>query len=123
MRKADQWDRDGGSSQLTKLAVDIFEAKPLRCSSYIETPEKCSNSKFGLISIKRKDDESFKWYMRYHQSDEAKNTVRVAALKKIKDTYTYDGMVFPADNTRIEAFEELHKVRIFIYEIDEEGKV
>ena len=32
-------------------------------------------------------------------------------------------MVFPADYTSTEAFEELNKVCVFTYEVDEEGKV
>ena len=54
---------------------------------------------------------------------QSKNTDRVSALKKINDKYNYGGMVFPADYTSIEAFEELSQVCIFIYEIDEEGKL
>ena len=54
---------------------------------------------------------------------QSKTTDRVSVLKKIVDKYTFDGMVFPADYTIIEAFEELNNVCIFIYEIDEEDKL
>ena len=47
----------------------------------------------------------------------------VSALKKVTDKYNYDGMVFPADYTSIEASEQLNHVFIFIYEIDEVGKL
>ena len=53
----------------------------------------------------------------------SKNTDSAWTLKKTKDKYNYDGTVFPSDYTSIEAFEELNKVCIFIYEIDEEGKL
>jgi hypothetical protein len=52
----------------TKLAIDIFETKPLRASSYIPTPERFSNAKCGLINIHNTDQECFRWCMRYHQS-------------------------------------------------------
>ncbi|MFM7978775.1 MAG: hypothetical protein ACKPKO_05615, partial [Candidatus Fonsibacter sp.] len=48
---------------------------------------------------------------------------RVSALKKIKDKYKYDGMVFPADYTSIETFEDLNKVCIFVYELDEVSNI
>ena len=41
------------------LFIDIFETKPLRGSSYIETPEQFKNSKCGLINIKHDDMECF----------------------------------------------------------------
>ena len=34
-----------------KLAVDIFETKPVRGHSFIPTPEKYSYAKYGIISI------------------------------------------------------------------------
>ncbi|MFM7984580.1 MAG: hypothetical protein ACKPKO_35160, partial [Candidatus Fonsibacter sp.] len=34
---------------IDKLAIDVFETKPIRASSYIPTPAKYSHSKCGLI--------------------------------------------------------------------------
>ena len=42
---------------IDKLAIDIFETKPLRGSSYIETPEKYSNAKCARINSKNEDEE------------------------------------------------------------------
>ena len=105
------------------MAIGIFDTKPLHGSSYIATPEKYSNSKCGLINIKNEDEECFKWCMKYHQSDKAKHAECVSALKKIKDKHNHDGMVFPTDYRSIEAFEELNKLCIYIYEVGEEGKL
>ena len=58
------------------LFIDIFETKPLRASSYIETPEQFKNVKCGFINIQNDDMECFKWCMRYHQTE-----------KKVKDKY------------------------------------
>jgi hypothetical protein len=58
----------GGSGwqvkKYTKLAIDIFETKPLRASSYIPTPERYSNPKCGLINIHNTDQECFRWCMK-----------------------------------------------------------
>ena len=69
------------------LFVDIFETKPLRGSSYIETPEQFSNSKCGLINIQNDDLECFKWCMRYHQTEKKKNAQNISALRKVVDKY------------------------------------
>ena len=126
----DQKDAEGKSMgfgwtivSIEKLAIDTFETKPLRGSSYIETPEKYSNSRCGLINIRNEDEECFRWCMLYHQSDKSKNSDRVSALKKITDKYNYDGIVFLVHYASIETFEELNKVCIFVYELDEESKI
>ncbi|MFM7988362.1 MAG: hypothetical protein ACKPKO_54525, partial [Candidatus Fonsibacter sp.] len=81
---------------IDKLAIDVFETKPIRASSYIPTPAKYSHSKCGLINIKNTtDDECFKWCMLYHQSDKGNNDTRLSALKKINDKYSYDDISFP----------------------------
>ncbi|MFM7988997.1 MAG: hypothetical protein ACKPKO_57760, partial [Candidatus Fonsibacter sp.] len=66
---------------IDKLAIDVFETKPIRASSYIPTPAKYSNPKCGLINIHKEDDECFKWCMLYHQSDKGKHDTRLSALK------------------------------------------
>ncbi|MFM7986828.1 MAG: hypothetical protein ACKPKO_46695 [Candidatus Fonsibacter sp.] len=38
---------------IDKLAIDAFETKPIRASSYIPTPAKYSHSKCGLVNIKK----------------------------------------------------------------------
>ena len=61
---------------LDKFVIDIFETRPLRGSSYNETPEKNLKSRCELTHIKHKDEECFTWCMKYHQPDKAKNTDR-----------------------------------------------
>jgi hypothetical protein len=74
-------------SQWTLIKIDYiflesFDIKPIRGSSYIPTPEKYSNAKCGLINIRNEDQECFKWFMKYHQSQKGKHDDRVTVLKK-----------------------------------------
>jgi hypothetical protein len=114
----------GGSGWQVKkyrnLAIDIFETKPLRASSYIPTPERFSSPKCGLVNIQNKDQECFRWCMKYHQSAKSQNCYRTTALAKLHDRFDYGDMEFPADYNSIEQFEHLNKVCIFIYTYDEE---
>ena len=41
--------------------VNIVIYEPLNGSSYIDLPDKLKNSKKGLINIKNKDNECFRW--------------------------------------------------------------
>ena len=96
-----------------KLSIDIFETKPMRASSYIPTPEKYSNPKFGLVNIQNGDELCFQWCMRHHQSATCHHDSRLSKLKKVADKYNYDGMEFPASYATIAAFEDNNRVCIF----------
>ena len=78
-----------------KLAIDMFEIKVARGSSYIPTPARYANSRCGLINIQNKDQECFKWCMRYHQTQKEKHDARISVLSKMKDKYDYTGVEFP----------------------------
>ena len=58
--------------------------------------------------------------MLYSQSNQAKNSDRVAALRQIEDKCDYSGLEFPVSLHGISHFEELNKVCIYVYEVDEE---
>jgi len=79
-----------------KIDIKGFTAKAERGSSYIETPEKCSNAKCGLINIQNDDNECFKWCVKYHQSKKEKHCDRISVLKKVEDKYNYEGISYPA---------------------------
>jgi len=106
---------------IDKLAIDVYETKPLRASSYIPTPSKYSNLKCGLINIQNKtDDECFKWCMLYHQSEKGKNDTRLSALKNINDKYSYEDITFLVSYEDITLFADMNKVFIFVYEIEDD---
>ena len=103
------------------FAVDIFETRPVRGSSYIPTPARYAHPKCGLINIHNTDQECFRWCMRYHQSKKQKNDDRITALQKLTDKYDYTGIDFPTSYDDIEKFEETNNVCIYVYKIDEES--
>ena len=72
------------------IFVECLTTKPLRASSYIPTPEKYANAKCGLINIQNKDQECFRWCMKYHQSEKKNNMARTTVLDKITDNYIYN---------------------------------
>ena len=103
------------------LAVDIFDINSVRGSSYIPTPEKYSNPKCGLINIKNEDNECFRWCMKYHQSKMKHNDLRTTSLKKVNDKYDYSGLEYPVSLEGIKHFEDINKVCVCVYEVDDES--
>ena len=47
--------------------IDVTTYQPLHGSSYIELPIELQNSAKGLINIKNKDDECFRWCHTRHK--------------------------------------------------------
>ena len=58
--------------------------------------------------------------MLYHQSNKGKNGTRLSALKKIKDKYSYENITFLVSYEDITIFEDMNKVCIFVYEIEDD---
>ena len=103
--------------------MDTFKIKAARGSSWIPTPERYSNAKCGLINIKNEDQECFRWCMKYHQSPQTDHSSRISALKKVEDKYDYSDISYPTSYDDIYKFEERNNLCIFVYELDEDGKV
>ena len=101
----------------------MFKIRPLRAGSYIPTPERYSNSRCGLINVKNNDQECFRWCMRYHQSPQGKHDDRTTALSKYEDKYNYDGISYPTTYEDINHFQEINKVCIYVYTIDETDNI
>ena len=57
--------------------INISTYKPLNGSSYIELPIKLQNSAKGLINIKNKDDECFRWCHIRHLNPQIKHPERI----------------------------------------------
>ena len=58
--------------------------------------------------------------MLYHQSNQAKNSDRITALRQTTDKHDYSRLKYPVSLDGIRHFEELNKVCIYVYEVDEE---
>ena len=62
--KLDIWSGEGSGwivDKIEALNIEIANYDPLAGSSYIQLPSELNNSMKGLINIKNKDNECFKW--------------------------------------------------------------
>jgi hypothetical protein len=56
----------------------------------------------------------------YTINQNKKNSDRITVLRQITDKYDYSGLEYPVSLDGIKHFEELNKVCIYVYEVDEE---
>ena len=60
----DKWVSEGSGwviNSINNHYINVTTYKPLHGSNYIELPIELQNSAKGLINVKNKDDECFRW--------------------------------------------------------------
>ena len=92
-------------------------------SSYIATPARLAHPKAGLINIQNPDIECFRWCMKYHQSNQSKNSHRLTELKKVEDTYNYQDISYPVACDDIATFEDNNNLMINVWKIEDNGSI
>ena len=76
--------------------INVVNYKPLNGSSYIELPTELKNSSKGLINIKNKDDECFRWCHIRHLNPQSKDPQRIKKTdKQYIDNLDYSNIIFP----------------------------
>ena len=77
----DKWVSEGLGwviDQIDSHYINVTPYKPLNGSSYIELPTELTNSKKGLINMKNKDEECFRWcHIRHHLNPQIKYPERI----------------------------------------------
>ena len=95
----DKWISEGLGWVIDRIDNDYINVtlyKPLNGSSYIELPTELRNPKKGLINIKNKDAECFRWYHIRHLNPQGKDPQRIKKEdKKMINEINYEGIEFP----------------------------
>ena len=76
LKLIDQWVSEGSGWVIDRIDshyINVTTYTPLHGSSYIELPTELKNPKKGLINIKNKDDECFRWCHIRHLNPQEKN--------------------------------------------------
>ena len=76
----DKWVSEGSGSVIDSINnhyINVTTYQPLHGSSYIELPIELQNSAKGLIIIKNKDDECFRWCHIRHLNPQKKDPQRI----------------------------------------------
>ena len=90
-------------------------------SSYLELSVKLRNSKKGLINIKNKDDECFRWCHIRHLNRQKKDPQRIKKEdKQLIGGLNYEGIEFPVSQKQYNKIETQNSIRIKVFSYEKE---
>ena len=93
--------------------INVTLYKPLNGSGYIALPVELRNPKKGLINIKIKDDECFRWCHIRHLNPQEKDPQRIKKEdKKMINELNYDRIDFPLSQKHYSKVEKQNSIRI-----------
>ena len=115
----DKWVSEGSGWVIDRIDshyLNVTLYKPLNGSSYIELPTELRNSKKGLINMKNKDEECFRWCHIRHLNPQIKYPERIKKEdKKMINELNYDGINFPLSQKLYNKVEKQNSIRINVF--------
>ena len=116
----DKWVSEGSGwviDQIDSHYLNVTLYKPLNGSSYIELPTELRNPKKGLINIKNKDAECFRWCHIRHLNPQEKDPQRIKKEdKKMINELNFDGINFPLSQKHYNKVEKQNSIRINVFD-------
>ena len=115
----DKWVSEGSGWVIDRIDshyINVTLYKPLNGNSYIELPTELRNPKKGLINIKNKDAECFRWCHIRHLNPQEKDPQRIKKKdKKMINEMNYEGIQFPVSQKHYNKVEKQNSVRINVF--------
>ena len=96
--------------------INVTTYRPLNGSSYIELPTNLGSPKKGLINIKNKDNECFRWCHIRHLNPQKKDPQRIKKDdKQFIGGLNYKGIEFPVSQKQYNKIEKQNSIRINLF--------
>ena len=115
----DKWVSEGSEWVIDRIDshhINVATCKPLNGSSYIELPIKLQNPAKGLINIKNKDDECFRWCHIRHLNPQKANPQRIKRVdKQFIEGLDYTNIEFPVSQRQYNKIEKQNDIRINVF--------
>ena len=115
----DKWVSEGSGWVINRIDnhyINVTLYKPLNGSSYIELPVELRNPKKGLINIKNKDDECFRWCHIRHLNPQTEHPERIKkGDKHMIIEPNYNGIAFPVIQKQYNKIETQNSIRINVF--------
>ena len=112
----DKWVSEGSGWVIVRIDshyINVTTYTPLHGLSYIDLPTELRNPKKGLINIKNKDDECFRWCHIKHLNPQEKNPQRIKKEdKEMINELNYEGIEFPVSQKHYNKVESQNSIRI-----------
>ena len=103
--------------------INIVNYNPLKGSSYIELPQELRNSAKGLINMKNKDNECFRWCHIRHLNPQDKDPQRIKKTDKhYIEKLDYSSIEFPVTVKQINKIEKQNNICINLFGYEEKQK-
>ena len=113
-----QWISEGSGWTIQSIEnhyINIVNYSPLKGSSYIKLPQELRNSAKGLVNMKNKDNECFRWCHIRHLNPQDKDPQRIKKTdKQYIEKLDYSSIEFPVTVKQINKIEEKQKFPIYI---------
>ena len=123
MKTIGQWLSEGSGWTVKSVDghyINLTKYKPLKGSSYIELPTELRNPAKGLINLKNKDNECFRWCHIRHLNPQEKYPQRIKKSdKEYIDKLDYQGIKFPVTIKQINKIEKQNNIRINVFSYEE----
>ena len=115
----DKWVSEGSGWVIDRIDshyLNVTLYKPLNGGSYIELPTELRNPKKGLINMKNKDDECFRWCHIRHLNPQIEHPERIKKEdKKMINEMNYEGIEFPVSQKQYNKVEKQSRIRINVF--------
>ena len=123
LNKIAQWVSEGSGWTIQSVDnhyLNIVKYQPLKGSSYIELPDELRNSAKGLINMKNKDNECFRWCHIRHWNPQNKDPQRIKRSdKEYINRLDYSGIEFPVTTKQYNKIEKTNNIRINVFGYEE----
>ena len=115
----DKWVSEGSGWAVNSIDshyINVTTYKSLHGSSYIELPTELRNPKKGLINIKNKDDECFRWRHIRHLDPQTEHPERIKKEDKQSiEGLNYERIEFPISQKHYNKVEKKNSIRINVF--------
>ena len=126
LNKIAQWISEGSGWTIQSIEnhfINIANYSPLKGSSYIELPQELRNSAKGLINMKNKDNECFRWCHIRHLNPQDKDPQRIKKTdKQYIEKLDYSSIKFPVTVKQINKIEKQNNICINLFGYEEKQK-
>ena len=116
LNKIAQWISEGSGWTIQTVDnhhINIVKYQPMKGSSYINLPQELRNTAKGLINMKNKDNECFRWCRIRHLNPQEQRIKK--ANKAYVDKLNYTGIEFPVSTKQYNKIEKLNEININVF--------
>ena len=119
LNKIAQWISEGSGWTIQSIEnhyINIVNYNPLKGSSYIKLPQELWNSTKGLINMKNKDNECFRWCHIRHLNPQDNDPQRIKMTdKQYIEKLDYSSIEFPVTVKQINKIEKQNNICINLF--------